>query len=57
MRKDLNLIINEANAKLPQPSKVIGKYYSIKINDGIGGVVTVTYVKHYSGWALYSTDY
>ncbi|MDB0699293.1 hypothetical protein PO183_18690 [Bacteroides ovatus] len=57
MRKSLNQIINEANVRLPKQSQVIEDYCSIKISDGIGGVVTVTYVKHYGGWALCYTDY
>ena len=57
MRKSLNQIINEANVRLPKQSQVIEDYYSIKISDGIGGVVTVTYVKHNCGWVLHNTDY
>ncbi len=36
---------------------IIGNYWSTTINDNIGGKVTVTFVKHYGGWNLLSTDY
>ena len=57
MRKYLSQIIGEATERLPKQNKVIGNYWSTTINDNIGGKVTVTFVKHYGGWNLLSTDY
>lgn len=57
MRKNLAQIIGEATEKLPIQDQVIGNYWSTTINDGIGGKVTVTFVKHYGGCNLLSTDY
>ena len=57
MRKYLSQIIGEATERLPKQNQVIGNYWSITINDNIGGKVTVTFVKHYGGWKLLSTDY
>ena len=56
MRKDLSQIIGEATERLPKQEQVIDDYWSIMI-DGIGGVVTVTFMKYYYGWNLYSTNY
>nr|DAR30521.1 MAG TPA: hypothetical protein [Bacteriophage sp.] len=57
MRKYLSQIIGEATERLPKQNQVIGNYWSTTINDNIGGKVTVTFVKHYGGWNLLSTDY
>lgn len=57
MRKSLSQIIGEATERLPKQNQVNGDYWSTMISDGIGGIVTVTFVKHYHGWNLYSTDY
>ena len=57
MRKDLSQIIGEATERLPKQEQVIDDYWSIMIDDRIGGVVTVTFMKYYYGWNLYSTNY
>ena len=57
MRKDLSQIIGEATERLPKQEQVIDDYWSIMIDDGIGGVVTVTFMKYYYVWNLYSTNY
>lgn len=57
MRKSLSQIIGEATERLPEQNQVAGDYWSIKVGDGIGGIVTVTFVKHYEGWTLHKTDY
>ena len=57
MRIDLYQIIGEATESLPKQEQVIDDYWSIMIDDGIGGVVTVTFMKYYYGWNLYSTNY
>ena len=44
MRKDLSQIIGEATERLPKQEQVIDDYWSIMIDDGIGGVVTVTFM-------------
>lgn len=57
MRKSLSQIIGEATEMLPSQNQVTGNIWSTNITDGIGGMVTVTFVKHYGGWTLYSTNY
>lgn len=37
MRKDLSQIIGEATERLPKQEQVIDDYWSIMIDDGIGG--------------------
>lgn len=57
MRKSLAQIIGEATEKLPEQGLIIGDEWSVGIGDGIGRIVVVTFVKHYGGWALSTTNY
>ena len=57
MRKSLSQIIGEATERLPEQNQVNENYWSTKVGDGVGGVVNVTFAKHYGGWVLHRTDY
>lgn len=57
MRKSLNQIIREATERLPDQIQVSDNFWSTTVADGIGGIVTVTFVKYHSGWNFHSTNY